>query len=212
VDIIDPALSDYLLSHCAPPDDVLSELAAETRANAPNMQTSHYEGELLTMLTRLTGARKVVGVGVFTGYSSLCIARGMPADGHLLACEINSKWTAIAEKYWKRAGVADRIELRIAPAAETLRALPSEPTIDLGYIGADKVNHHVYYEELLSRLRPGGVIILGDALRGGHVVDDTCQAEDVVAVRKLNDAIARDKRVDSVIFAAGDGALIAHKR
>jgi caffeoyl-CoA O-methyltransferase len=212
MEIIDPAINEYLLAHCAPPDDVLSDLEAETRATAPNLQSSHYEGELLTMFIRLTGARKIVGVGVFTGYSTLCMARGMPEDGHILACEINGRWADIAQKYWARAGVADRIELRIGPAAETLRALPLEPTLDLGYIGADKVGHHVYYEELLLRLRPGGTIIIGDALCGGHVVDDTCKAEDVVAVRRLNDAIMRDDRVDSILFPAGDGATIVRKR
>jgi caffeoyl-CoA O-methyltransferase len=212
MEITDPAISEYLLAHCAPPDDVLRDLEAETRATAPNLQSSHYEGALLTMFIRLTGARKIVGVGVFTGYSTLCMARGMPEDGHILACEINGRWAGIAQKYWARAGVADRIELRVGPAAETLRTLPLEPALDLGYIGADKAGLHVYYEELLSRLRPGGVLVIGDALRGGHVVDATCQSEDVVAVRRLNDAIMRDERVDSILFPAGDGATIVRKR
>ncbi|TDD87672.1 O-methyltransferase [Actinomadura darangshiensis] len=212
MDITHPAIREYLLSHCAPPDSVLSELEAETRATAPDMQSSHYEGALLTMLTRVIGAKKVVGVGVFTGYTSLCIAQGLPADGHLLACEINAQWSAMAHKYWEKAGVADRIELRIAPAMETLKTLPADADIDLGYIGADKANHHAYYEELLPRLRPGGVIILGDALRGGHVVDEANQSADVVAVRELNDAVTRDERVDSILFAAGDGAMVVRKR
>jgi len=212
MDIIDPAISEYLLSHCPPPDDVLRDLEAETRATAPDLQSTHYEGELLTMFIRLTGARRIVGVGVFTGYSTLCLARGLPPGGHVIACEINGRWADVAQKYWARAGVADRIDLRIGPAAQTLRELPREPTLDLGYIGADKINHHVYYEELLPRLRPGGVIIIGDALRGGHVVDPDCQAEDVVAVRRLNDAVLNDDRVDSIIFPAGDGATIVRKR
>lgn len=212
MDIVSPAVSRYLLSHCPPPDDVLDALDAETRATAPDMSSSHYEGELLSMMTRLTGARKIVKVGVFTGYSTLCMARAMPADGQLIACEINDQWAQVAQRYWGKAGVADRIELRIGPAAQTLRALPSAPVIDLGYLGADKANHRLYYEELVPRLRPGGVIVVGDALRGGFVADETCQAPDVIAVRELNDAIGRDDRVDSIVVPAGDGATIVRKR
>ncbi|SNS43205.1 O-methyltransferase [Actinomadura mexicana] len=212
MNIIDPAVGDYLLAHCPPPDDVLKELAAETEATAPDMHVTHYEGELLGMLVRMAGARNAVSVGVFTGYSSLCIVRSMPAGGRLLACEIDRRWTDIAEKYWKKAGVADRIDLRVAPAIETLRALPADPVLDFGYIGADKANHRLYYEELLARLRPGGLLLLGDALRGGHVVDPACDAADVEAVRELNDAVVHDDRVDAVILPAGDGALIVRKR
>jgi caffeoyl-CoA O-methyltransferase len=212
MNITHPDVRDYLLSHCAPADDVLAELAAETRASAPNMDTSHYEAALLTMLVRMIGARRVVGVGVFTGYTSVCIARGLPPGGLLVACEINAEWAAVARKYFAKAGVADRIDLRVAPALETLASLPQEPALDLGYIGADKVNHLRYYEEILARLRPGGVILLGDALRGGHVVDPDCQAADVVALRELNDAVALDERVESVIVATGDGATIVRKR
>jgi caffeoyl-CoA O-methyltransferase len=212
MDVNDAAAGEYLLAHCAPPDDVLEELAAETEATGSDLQISQYEGELLSMITRILGAREVVGVGVFTGYSSLCIARAMPADGRLLACEINAEWAAVAERYWKKAGVSDRIDLRVAPAAETLRAMPEEPTVDFAFIDADKVNHGLYYEELLRRLRPGGVILLADSLRGGLVLDETCQAEDVVAVRELNEAVRNDARVDSVIFAAGDGATLIRKR
>ncbi len=212
MDATDADVGEYLLSHCAPPDDLLEELAAETEATAPDLQISHYEGELLSMIVRILGAREVIGVGVFTGYSSLCIARAMPADGRLLACEIDREWAAIAERHWKRAGVADRIDLRVAPAADTLRALPADPVVDFAFIDADKVNHKLYYEEVLRRLRPGGVILLADSLRGGLVLDDTCRAEDVVAVRELNEAVRADTRVDAVMFAAGDGATLIRKR
>lgn len=212
MDVVVPAIRRYVEDHCPPPDQLLADLAAETAATAPDMHVSHYEGALLTVLTRMIGARHVVGVGVFTGYSTVCLLRGMPPDGRMLACEIDRRWTDIAEKYWARAGIADRIDLRIAPALDTLRTLPADPVIDLGYIGADKANHGAYYEELLARLRPGGWLLLGDALRGGHVVDETCRAPDVEAVRRLNDAIVRDERVDAVLLPAGDGALLVRKR
>src|SRR4051794_4832021 len=173
MDLINPAVSDYLLAHCTPADDVLRDLAEETLAatgGAAEMQVSHDEGEFLTMLVRLIGARSAVEVGVFTGYSSLCIARGLPADGHLLACDVSEDWTSIARRYWTRAGVADRIDLRLAPALETLRALPEDETIDFAFIDADKTGYPDYYAELVPRLRPGGLIALDNVLRAGGVL------------------------------------------
>ena len=215
MDIVDPAVSDYLLTHCTPADDLLRELAAETRQADPGaagMQVSHDEGQLLTMLTRLAGARRAVEVGVFTGYSSICIARGMPDGGHLLACDVSEKWTSIARRYWKRAGLEERIELRIAPALDTLRALPAEPVLDLAFIDADKGNYPLYYEELLARLRPGGLIILDNVLRGGDVADPTVRDSGTVAMRRLNDLIAGDDRVDSVMLPVRDGVTLARRR
>jgi len=215
VDIVNPAVSDYLLTHCTPADDLLRELAAETRQADPDaagMQVSHDEGQLLTMLARLTGARRAVEVGVFTGYSSICIARGMPDGGHLLACDVSEKWTSIARRYWKRAGLEERIELRIAPALDTLRALPAEPVLDLAFIDADKGNYPLYYEELLARLRPGGLIILDNVLRGGDVADPAVRDSGTVAMRRLNDLIAGDGRVESVMLPVRDGVTLARKR
>ncbi|WP_433246943.1 O-methyltransferase [Streptosporangium sp. CA-135522] len=215
MDIINPEVSDYLLSQCTPADDLLRELAAETREVFPDsagMQISHDEGEFLTMLARLVGARRVVEVGVFTGYSSICIARGMPEDGHLLACDISDEWTSIAQRYWERAGVADRIELRIAPAIETLRALPSEPVIDFAFIDADKVGYPLYYEELVVRLRPGGLIVLDNVLRSGRVLDPSFQEEADVAMRRMNEIVIADDRVDSVMLPVRDGVTLARKR
>jgi caffeoyl-CoA O-methyltransferase len=215
VDLIDPAISDYLLAHCTPADDLLRELAAETRQADPDaagMQVSHDEGQLLTMLARLVGARRAVEVGVFTGYSSICIARGMPDDGHLLACDVSEKWTSIARRYWKRAGLEERIELRIAPALDTLRALPTEPVLDLAFIDADKGNYPHYYEELVVRLRPGGLAILDNVLRGGDVADPAVQDSGTVAMRRLNDLIAADGRVESVMLPVRDGVTLARRR
>jgi caffeoyl-CoA O-methyltransferase len=215
VDIVDPAVSDYLLAHCTPADDLLRELASETRratGDAAGMQVSHDEGELLTMLTRLTGARRAVEVGVFTGYSSICVARGLPADGHLLACDVSDEWTSIARRYWKRAGLEDRIELRLGAALDTLRALPAEPVFDLAFIDADKGSYPLYYEELVSRLRPGGLIILDNVLRGGEVADPAAQDRGTLAMRDLNDLIVGDSRAESVMLPVRDGVTLVRKR
>jgi caffeoyl-CoA O-methyltransferase len=215
VDIVDPAVSDYLLTHCTPPDALLRELAAETARAFPGpagMQVSHDEGELLTMLTRLVGARRAVEVGVFTGYSSICIARGMPADGHLLACDVSEQWTSVARSYWKRAGLEERIELRLGPALDTLRALPAEPVLDLGFIDADKGNYPLYYEQLVSRLRPGGLLILDNVLMGGEVLDPGVTDGAVAAVRRTNEIIVGDDRVESVMLPVRDGVTLVRRR
>ena len=215
MDIVNPAVSDYLLTHCTPPDALLRELitkTAEAFPEAAQMQVSHDEGELLTLLTRLTRARRAVEVGVFTGYSSICIARGLPGDGHLLACDVSEEFTSIARRYWKLAGLEDRIELRLAPALDTLRALPAEPVIDLAFIDADKGNYPLYYEELVVRLRPGGLIILDNVLRGGNVADPAVQDGGTVAMRRLNDLIAGDGRVESVMLPVRDGVTLARRR
>jgi caffeoyl-CoA O-methyltransferase len=215
MDIVNPALNDYLISHCTPADEVLRDLAEETHRALPSdagMQITQDEGAFLTLLVKLTGARVAVEIGTFTGYSSISIARGLPADGRLIACDISEEWTSIARRYWERAGVADKIELRIAPAADTVRALPREEHIDFAFIDADKTGYPVYYEELLARLRPGGVIVLDNTLQRGRVVDAAEQGESVVAIRKLNDAIAADERVDSTLLSVRDGVTVVRKR
>jgi caffeoyl-CoA O-methyltransferase len=214
-DIISPAISDYLLAHSTPADDVLRDLAAETVAAFPDaagMQISHDEGELLTMLVRLVGARFAVEVGVFTGYSAICIARGLPAEGRLLACDVSEEWTSVARTYWKRAGVLDRIDLRIAPAIQTLRALPAEPVIDFTFIDADKTGYPLYYDELLPRLRPGGLMVLDNVLRGGRVLDPAADHPADLAIRQINDRVVADTRVDSVMLPVRDGVTLIRKR
>ena len=215
MDIVDPAVSDYLLTHCTPPDALLRELAAETARAFPGpagMQVSHDEGELLTMLTRLVGARRAVEVGVFTGYSSICIARGMPADGHLLACDVSEQWTSVARRYWKRAGLEERIELRLGPALDTLRALPADPVLDLAFIDADKGSYPLYYAELVTRLRPGGLLILDNVLMGGEVLDPAWADGGTAAVRRTNEIIVGDDRVESVMLPVRDGVTLVRKR
>ncbi|MDT0346669.1 O-methyltransferase [Streptomyces litchfieldiae] len=216
MDIVNPALDDYLLDHANPAaDDVLRDLAAETRQALPeqrSMQISQDEGAFLTLLVRLTGARQAVEVGTFTGYSAICIARGLPDDGRLIACDVSEEWTSVARRYWARAGLTDRIDLRIAPAADTLRALPREETIDFAFIDADKVGYPVYYEELITRLRPGGVIVLDNVLRGGRVVDPAAQEPADIAIREINDIVTADERADSVLLPMRDGVTVIRKR
>jgi predicted O-methyltransferase YrrM len=208
-------VSDYLLAHSTAQDGVLARLAEETRASfgdAFGMQITADEGALLTMLTRLVGATYAVEVGTFTGYSSICIARGLAEGGRLLACDVSGEWTDLARRYWDEAGVADRIELRLAPAAETLAALPAEPTIDLAFVDADKENYPTYYEELVPRLRPGGLVVLDNVLLGGRVFDGAEQGERVTAMRAVNDRVARDDRVDVVMLPLRDGVTVARRR
>ncbi|HET7430120.1 MAG TPA: O-methyltransferase [Nocardioides sp.] len=213
MDIVAPEINDYLLAHSDPADEVLRDLAEETHrvlARQSGMQITQDEGALLTMLVRLTGARRVVEVGTFTGYSSICLARGLPADGHLLCCDVSEEYTAIARRYWERAGLADRIELRIAPAVETLRALPDEPVLDLAFIDADKTGYASYVAEIVPRLRPGGLMVLDNMLWSGEVLDP--HDDDGRAVADLNDALLADDRLDVVLLPVRDGVSLARKR
>jgi len=213
MDIVSPAVNDYLLAHSEPADQVLRDLAEETHrelGGSAGMQISHDEGELLTLLVRLVGARNAVEVGTFTGYSSICIARGLAADGRLLCCDVSEEYTAVARRYWERAGVADRIELRIAPALDTLRALPSERSVDFAFIDADKSGYPAYYEEIVTRTRPGGLIVLDNMLRDGRVLDP--QSDDDRAIVAMNDALVADDRVDVVLLPVRDGVSLARVR
>ena len=213
MDIVDPAINDYLLAHSEPADQVMRDLAEETHRDlAPHsgMQITHDEGELLTMLVRLTGARQAVEVGTFTGYSSICIARGLPDDGHLLCCDVSEEYTAVGRRYWERAGVSDRIELRIAPAVETLRSLPDEPYLDFAFIDADKTGYPSYVEEVLPRLRPGGLMVLDNMLRDGRVLDP--EDDNDRAIHALNESLVADGRVDVVLLPVRDGVSLARKR
>jgi caffeoyl-CoA O-methyltransferase len=174
------------------------------------MQISHDEGELLTMLVRTVGARRAVEVGTFTGYSSICIARGLPDDGNLLCCDVSEEWTSIARRYWDRAGVADKIELRIAPAVETLSALPDEPYLDFAFIDADKSGYPAYVEQIVPRLRQGGLMVLDNMLRDGRVLAP--ESDDDRAIDSLNEALVTDDRLDVVLLPVRDGVSLARKR
>ena len=210
---LSPEVHEYLVAHGTPPDAVQRELIEETKAlgGISMMQIAPEQGAFLTVLTRLIGARRAVEVGTFTGYSSLCIARGLPEDGDLLCCDVSEEWTSVARRYWEKAGVADRIELVIAPAADTLRALPRKETFDLAFIDADKSGYPVYYEEILARLRTGGVIAVDNVLWGGRVLDDTDHTDDTQAIREFNDFVAGDPRVQSVMLHVSDGLTLVRK-
>lgn len=212
--LLTPEIHSYLVAHGTPPDDVQRALIEETAALGPiaEMQIAPEQGAFLTILTRLVGARDAVEVGTFTGYSSLCIARGLPDGGRLLCCDVSEEWTAIARRAWERAGVADRIELRLGPALETLRALPDEPRFDLGFIDADKTNYAAYYEEVLRRLRPNGVILVDNVLWGGAVIDPQRDDADTNAIRAFNDMVAADDRVDTVMLPVADGLTLLRRR
>jgi caffeoyl-CoA O-methyltransferase len=211
---LSPEIHDYLVRHGTPPDEIQRALIEETKrlGGIAIMQIAPEQGAFMTLLAKLIGARRAVEVGTFTGYSALCLARGLADGGHLLCCDISEEWTRIGLPYWEKAGVAHKIELRLGPAAETLRALPADPVVDLAFIDADKGGYPVYYEEILARLRPGGLILVDNVLFVGTVVDPSVTNESVVAIRAFNDQVAQDERVDCVMIAVGDGLTLLRKR
>ena len=214
---MDPAIATYVAERTAAPDEILRDLIEETATSlggVARMQISASQGALMQLLVRLTGAKRAVEVGTFTGFSALCIARALPDDGRLLCCDVSEKWTAIARRYWERAGMTDKIELRIAPALETLAGLPLDEPIDLAFIDADKSNYGGYFEALLPRLRPNGLILVDNTLWSGAVVKPEAEddSEDTKALRVFNDAIAADARVESYILPIGDGVTVVRKR
>ncbi len=207
-------IHEYLVAHGTPPDEVQLELIASTAAlgGISMMQISPEQGAFMTLLTRLLGVNLAVEVGTFTGYSALCIARGLARGGRLICCDISEEWTAIARPAWERAGVADRIDLRIAPAIETLTALPADAVIDLAFIDADKPSYAKYYEAILSRMKPGGLILVDNVLWSGAVIDAAVNDENTLAIRAFNDLVAVDDRVDTVMIPLGDGITFLRKR
>jgi caffeoyl-CoA O-methyltransferase len=211
---LSPEIHDYLLDHGQRPDAIQQSLIDATAALGPvaGMQIAPEQGAFMTMLTQLVGAHNAVEVGTFTGYSALCIARGLAPGGRLLCCDVSEEWTAIGRQHWERAGVADRIDLVIAPAVDTLRALPRDATIDIAFIDADKPNYANYFEALVPRVRPNGLILVDNVLWGGRVVDDTDTEENTMAIRAFNDLVAADERVDTVMLPVSDGLTLLRKR
>lgn len=208
---LDTAILDYIVDHAAAPDDVLIGLRDETRrtlGDRARMQVSGDEGALLTLLTRLIGARRVVEVGTFTGYSSVCIARGLAPGGSLLCCDVSEEYTSVARRAWARAGVDDLIELRIAPALETLQALPVGESIDMAFIDADKGGYRSYFEELVPRVRQNGLILADNTLWSGAVTRPAEDGSDTAALQEFNDAVAADERVESYILPVRDGLTL----
>src|SRR5215831_4438029 len=207
-------LNAYLTAHSSPPDAVLRELANETADLFPTetgLDIAPEQGTLMTLLTQLTGAVSAIEIGTFTGYSSICIARGLARGGHLLCCDISEEWTSVARKYWEKAGLADRIELRLGPAIDTLRSLPDEEAFDLAFIDADKLSYPKYWTELVPRLRSGGVIMVDNTFSHGRVLDAGNDNPAVIAVRAMNDLAAADERVELIMLPIGDGLTVALK-
>jgi len=211
---LSPEIHDYLLAHGDLLDDVQRSLIEETvgLGGISMMQIAPEQGTFMTLFTRLIGARNAIEVGTFTGYSALAIARGLPDDGRLLCCDVNEEWTAIGRRHWEKAGVASKIELRLAPALDTLRSLPSDEVYDLAFIDADKPNYPNYYEEVLARLRPNGAILVDNVLWMGEVMNPEAKDEGTLAIRAFNDMVAADERVDCAMLAISDGLTLARKR
>ena len=194
-----------------PSQQALIEETAALGAVA-GMQIAPEQGAFLTVLTRLLGARHAIEIGTFTGYSALCIARGLADDGRLICCDVSEEWTSVGRRAWESAGVADRIDLRIAPALDTLRALEADATFDLAFIDADKPNYANYYEALLPRMRVNGAILVDNVLWDGRVVQADADDENTVAIRAFNEMLAADTRVETVMLPISDGLTLARKR
>jgi predicted O-methyltransferase YrrM len=210
------ALYQYILDHSVREPGVLRELHDET-APMPHsgMQIGADQGQFMGLLARLVGAKRCIEIGVFTGYSSISVALALPADGRIIACDVSEEWTSVARKYWKKAGVDGKIELRIGPAVETLDKLIAggeSGKFDFVFIDADKTNYLNYYERCLKLVRTGGLMLFDNTLWSGEVANAENQKPDTVALRALNDALHRDERIDLALLAIGDGVTLARKR
>jgi len=209
-------LYDYLLSVSLRESELQRRLREETAANPMSrMQISPEQGQFMALLARLIGARRCLEVGVFTGYSSLAVALALPADGSIVACDVSEEWTAVARRYWTEAGVADKIDLRLAPALETLDSLLAAGgggSFDFAFIDADKTNYLGYYERALELLRPGGLVAVDNTLWSGRVAQPEVVDPDTVALRHFNERLRRDDRVDLSLLPVGDGLTLARKK
>jgi predicted O-methyltransferase YrrM len=209
-------LAAYIVEHGVREPEILARLREET-APLPQhgMQISPEQGAFLAMLVRLLGARRCLEIGTFTGYSSLSVALALPPDGRLVCCDVSEEWTAVARRYWAEAGVADRVELRLGPALATLDGLLADGatgTFDFAFVDASKREYPDYHERVLKLLRSGGLVVYDNVLWGGAVVDPTDDDPDTNGVRRLNDRLATDERVDVSMLPVSDGLTLARKR
>ena len=207
-------IHSYLVAHGTPPDAIQQALIDET-ANlgaVSMMQIAPEQGTFLTLMTALVGAAFAVEIGTFTGYSALSIARGLVPGGRLLCCDISEEWTSIGTKHWANAGVLDRIDLRIAPALDTLRSLPADSVIDLVFIDADKPNYANYFDAVLPLVRQNGLIMVDNVLWSGNVVNAEANDENTVAIRAFNDKVAADDRVEAAMIPLSDGLTLLRVR
>ena len=213
---LDNATYQYLLKVSLREPEVLRRLREYTaRLPERNMQIAPEQGQFMALLVELMGAQRAIEVGVFTGYSTLAVALALPKEGQLIACDISAEWTAQARAYWQEAGVADKIDLRLAPALKTLDALLTEGragSFDFAFIDADKNNYIPYYERLLQLLRPGGLIVVDNVLWGGQVANPAEDSDDTMALRAFNEHVRNDERVSLSLVPIGDGLTLARKR
>ena len=214
--MLDDRVYEYLIEHSLREHPALAKLRAETASHPKvNMQIAPEQGQFMQMLVRLSGARRAIEVGVFTGYSSLAVALAMPPDGRLLALDVSAVYTAVARRHWQETGVADRIELVIAPARDTLDArlaAGEAGQYDFAFIDADKTGYLAYYERLLKLLRPGGLIVVDNTLWDGEVANPANREADTVALREFNDFLHQDPRIDLALLPVGDGLTLARLR
>lgn len=210
------AVYDYLLSHSLKETSVQQQLRKETAGMEMSvMQIAPEQGQFMAFLVKLISARKALEIGVYTGYSSLAVALAIPDDGKVIACDINREWTDVAQRYWKQAGIAHKIDLNLAPASETLEKLleqGQQSSFDFAFIDADKTNYDHYYEMSLQLVRVGGLIVIDNTLWGGDVADDSVQDDDTIAIRKLNKKLVSDDRVDVCMLPVADGLTLVRKK
>ncbi|MFG2878987.1 O-methyltransferase [Streptomyces sp. NPDC048337] len=211
--LLAPVLHRYMQEQAEPPTTVQLDLIERTRAlgGHAQMQIPHEQGVLLTLLARLIGARRILEVGTFTGYSTLALALGTTPDGRVITCDLSSEWTDIAKEAWAAAGVADRVDLRLGDAAETLRALPDEPVFDLVFIDADKPSYVDYWEQLVPRVRPGGLLLADNVLYAGEAAHSQATGN-AASIRAFNQRVQADDRVEAVMLPVADGLTLARKR
>jgi predicted O-methyltransferase YrrM len=211
-----PDVHDYLVAHGVREPEILKRLREETRAIPQhNMQIAPEQGAFLALLVELTGAKRCLEIGTFTGYSSLIVALAMPPDGTMVCCDVSDEWTAVARRYWAEAGVADRIDLRLAPALETLDQLLASGaanTFDFAFVDARKTEYPDYHERVVQLLRPGGLAAYDNVLWSGRVADDDVTDDDTKGLRRLNDRLAGDERVTVSMLPLADGVTLARKR
>jgi predicted O-methyltransferase YrrM len=210
-------LRHYMIDNSEPEPEILARLREETQAMPrAGMQISPEQGRFMALLVELTGTKRALEVGTFTGYSALSVALALPADGELIACDVSGEWTSIGRRYWAEAGVADKIDLRLAPATETLEQLLADGqagSFDFAFIDADKTNYGAYYEAAVELVRPGDLILVDNMLWQGYVVDPTMdEDESTLAIRELGARIREDARVTASLIPLGDGVMLARKR
>lgn len=211
-----PALHQYLLDVSLRDDPIRQSLRQLTlKMPMARMLSAPEQAQFMEFLIKLSGAKKALEIGVFTGYSALCVASALPEDGELIACDVSAEWTAIARDYWQQAGVADKIDLRLAPALDTLDGLlasDQQEQFDFCFIDADKENYMHYFERVLQLLKPGGLVVVDNILWSGRVIDAAVNDADTVAIRTFNQALLDDPRIDLSLLPIADGVTLIRKR